>query len=109
MQKEFKFNSSERCFDLRHMPFKAFEYYIFGLKQYIDSGDFAEFDKPDVVSCFLELVRERTITDPSCMKKIIIDLIPTIEVIAKNQAAYEADIDIYGNFMDVFSEIKKRA
>jgi hypothetical protein len=24
MQKEFKFNSRERCFDLRYMPFKAF-------------------------------------------------------------------------------------
>ena len=102
MQKEFKNNCIERCIDLRHMSFVAFKYYIFGLKQYIDMGDFGPFNKPDAASCFIELIYERLISDSGSMELIIKDLMPTIEIITKNQAAFEADVDIYGSFEEIF-------
>ncbi|MBU2714152.1 hypothetical protein, partial [Zooshikella harenae] len=98
MQKEFKKNIIERCSDIRWMPIVPFQYYIFGLKHYIDSGDFSDFNKPDAASCFIELVLDKLNESPEYLDSIILELMPTLKYIAENQDWFEADIDIYGDF-----------
>ena len=98
LQGEFKKNVIQRCSNLRWMPMKAFQYYIFGLKQYIESKDFGEFNKPDAVGCFFGLLEEKANTFPECLKVIYPKLRPLIDHIADNQLEFEADFDIYGDF-----------
>lgn len=108
MQQEFKKNVLERVADLRCMPLVPFQYYIFGLKQYIDSGDFGDFDKPDAASSFIGLVEKKLKAQPNYVVPMLQDLISTIQYIGDNQESFEADIDIYGNLKDKVVFIKSK-
>ncbi len=109
MQKEFKKNIFERCFDLEYMPLIPFQYYIFGLKQYIDTGNIDQFDKPDTANCFIELVEDKLKKQPEYIRPILMKLMPTIEYVVNNQILFEADIDIYGDFNEKLKIIKQLA
>ncbi len=108
MQKEFKNNVFERTSELRFMPIKPFQYYIFGLKQYIDTQDFDIDDKSDAASIFISIVLGKAKKEPEFIKPIFNELLPTLEYIAANQDFFEADIDIYGSFTKKLTLIKKR-
>lgn len=101
LQVEFKSNVIQRCSNLRWMPICPFSYYIFGLKQYIESGDNGLLDLSDAVSCFIELVEERAVSNRDEMKVLYPRIKKFIDHIASNQDQYEADLDIYGDFKEV--------
>ncbi|TAA48364.1 hypothetical protein [Corallincola spongiicola] len=107
MQVEFKKNVIQSCSGLRWMPIKPFMYYIFGLKQYIESNDFGFYDKSDAVSCFFELINEKAATYPENVKEIYSELKPLLDYISENQSEYDADVDIYGDFGRKNDEIIK--
>ncbi|MGZ8243893.1 hypothetical protein, partial [Methylomagnum sp.] len=104
MQEAFKKNVIERCDNLRFMPMKPFKYYIFGLKKYVESN--ISSDSTDAASCFLELIQERFIANREEAIEIIMELMPTIEMVALNQHNFGADTDIYGNFLEKLNDLK---
>ncbi len=106
---EFKINALMRCEDLGVMPIIPFCYYIFGLKEYIDAGDFDQFTKSESADCFLELIKERLAQSPEFIMPILPELMPTIEYVAKNQSFFDADIEFYGDFMDKLNDISRLA
>jgi hypothetical protein len=103
MQDFFRRNVIERCDNLRFMPIKPFQYYIFGLKEYLESDTCP--DKADAASCFLELIQERFESNYDDMMQIIELLMPAIRMVVENQENFGADIDIYGDFSDMLSNI----
>lgn len=107
LQVDFKSNVIQRCSNLRWMPIYPFCYYIFGLKQYIESGDNGLYDISDAVSCFIELIEEKAKSNQDEMKALYPKIKSFIEHIALNQEKYEADIEIYGDFEDISVRISK--
>lgn len=98
LQCEFKKNVIERCENIRRMPIIPFQYYVLGFKEYIESNDFGEFDRPDAANCFIELIEEKAITQPEFLEAVYPELKPLIEYLANHQKEYEADLDVYGDF-----------
>ena len=109
MQPAFKNNVIERTDELRFMPDRAFRYYILGLRDHVQKRDFDEFWGADAASCFITLIQQKLNDAPGSVLPVIDELLPVIEFVAKNQALYEADIDIYGNFQDMYQNILKLA
>jgi hypothetical protein len=105
MHMEFKKNVIERTENLRRMPLSVFRYYIVGFSEYIKSGDFDDFNKPDSVSCFFNLIYDFIEKYGSQQYLLYNELRPLLVDIATNQASYEADENIYGCFSDQLREI----
>lgn len=112
VQREFRRSVIERTSELRFMPIKPFQYYMLGFKQYVEKGEFEQFDAPDAASCFISLVEEMLERKPEFIRPILDELMPMVEHIAENQLDYEADIVIYGYFpvkLDRIRELAKNA
>lgn len=107
VQLDFKRSVLERVSELRFMPIKPFQYYIFGLQQYIEKENFDHFDNADAVNGLISLTEEMLQDKPTYIIPVLDKLMPTLEKIASNQNEYEADIDIYGSFQDKLTNIKK--
>jgi len=109
VQEEFKCAVLERAEELSYMPIKPFQYYVFGFKQFIESGQFDELDASDVASCFIRLIEDMLIRKPAYVKPILNELLSTLKHVAENQADYDADEEIYDNFNEIFENIQKLA
>ncbi|KGF71482.1 hypothetical protein DO97_19285 [Neosynechococcus sphagnicola sy1] len=105
MQSSFKLNVIERTDEIRFMPVKAFQYYIFGLRDYVMKRDFGYLDSSDAASCFIGLVLEKLENEPSKIIPVLSELIPSIEFVSNNQNLYEASEEIYGNFKSKYKRI----
>ncbi len=68
------------------------------------AGDF-EFEGADAASCFLRLVLEKIEQEPTCIGPIMPALLETVEHVARNQSAFDADMDIYGDFLELSARI----
>ena len=106
-QSYFKLNVIEATDELRWMPKVPFQYYMIAFKDFVESKQYDEDDAPNVASCFIGLVLEKLESSSEVIEPIIHDLLPTMEYIAMNQAEYDADIKIYGNFQIKMNQIKK--
>ncbi|MGK2925589.1 MAG: hypothetical protein ACSLE2_08200 [Lysobacterales bacterium] len=94
--------------DLQSMPAAAFNFYAPGLVKYIISPQAA--GDSDGASSFLHMVAWMIKTQ----QKIILPeterlLLGAAEQVSRNQTFYEADTDIYGEFPEVYAEIKDHA
>uniref|UniRef100_UPI0040566737 hypothetical protein n=1 Tax=Candidatus Electrothrix sp. TaxID=2170559 RepID=UPI0040566737 len=105
MQSAFRYNVIERVDEIRFMPRGAFQYYIFGLRDYVIRQDFGFYDSSDAASCFINLILEKLRKDPEFIRPIISDLLPDLEFVAENQKLYEADGEIYGDFRVMYRDI----
>lgn len=106
IQAEFKKNIIERCNDLKVMPIKPFLYYIFGLKKFIENGDFGLYSEAcDSVNGFLSVIESKLNENPKEIKRIYPKIKTTLNDIAKNQNSYDADEEIYGDFKVVVRDI----
>ena len=90
--------------DLLSMPPVAFNCYAPVFAKYILS-DHAESD-PDGASSFLHMIIEllkanRSLATPETMKA----LVDAAHIVSKKQDYYDADIDIYGKFSELYNEI----
>lgn len=94
-----------RAEDLHWMPIKPFQYYVFGFRDFVRKGDFGFYESSDAASAFLGLILQKLKEQPSHILPVIPELMKDIEYIAENQSMYEADIDIYGDFMGIYNEI----
>jgi len=100
VQEDFARAVIERTDELRWMPKVPFQYYIFGFRDYVMAGKFDLFDSSDAASCFLELIEEKLQNQPDYILPVMDELMPAIIHVSRNQAAYDADIDIYGDFQE---------
>lgn len=105
MQNKFKENILERCSDLRWMPIKPFVYYIYGLKQFIETEDFGLFARASSADGLFDLILDKSNQNQQEIKEIYKDFFPILKKISENQSFYELEEDIYGNFSKKLDEI----
>lgn len=107
MLHQYKDHVLMRAEDLYWMPEKPFQYYILGFRDYVINGNFGFYESSDAASSFLQLILRKLKQQPDHILPVLPDLYKDIEYIANNQKLYEADEDIYGNFMDLLAEINQ--
>ena len=105
MQEEFRRCVIERVDEIRWMPKIPFQYYIFGLRDYVMERNFGFYDSSDAASCFLGLISEKLKKQPHYVKPVFQELLPSLRFVSENQELYDADIDIYGSFIEKYNEI----
>jgi hypothetical protein len=105
MQPHFRANVIEATAALRFMPEAPFRYYMIGFRDFLMAGDFDHLGASDAASCFLRLVVQKLEEDPHWIAPIMPDLIGAVEYIAQNQSAFDADRNIYGDFMELADRI----
>lgn len=103
----FKENVLMRVEDLGWMPIKPFQYYMLGFRDYVIGKDFGDYEDADAASTFLHLVLHKLKEQPEFVNSLMDDLMSDIEFVASNQLLYDADEDIYGNFLDLLNKIKE--
>ena len=106
MQQYFREIPIEAASDLRFMPEIPFRYYMLGLRDCVMSGGFSPCNDSDAASCFLRLVTEKLESQPRYIIPIMPELLPAVEFVARNQAAFDADESIYGSFLDILEQIQ---
>ena len=89
-------SSIERMDELLHAPRAVFQYYVHAFAAFVMS-DQAQAD-PDSASPFLDLLATREERDPGSVAEIYSSLAACVDFVANNQAHFDADIDIYGDF-----------
>ena len=94
----------ERACELRTVPRPVFQYYIFTFVELFDSPG-ESVGQSDCASVFLRLLLGREEADPGSVADIWPELRATVEHVAANQAFFDADIEIYGDFRDLAAEI----
>lgn len=88
---------SFRTCELAAISEKAFQYYIFALRDFTlsEGGE----DPWIVKRCFIELIRDKLASTPNFILPIYDELKPTLEFIVS------PDIDIFNDFGDIYGEI----
>ena len=94
----------ERAGELRLAPRAVFQYYVFAFVDLFDSPG-ESIGQSDCASVFLDLLCDRERRDPGSVAEIYPQLCETVEHVASNQAFYDADVDIYGDFRDHAAEL----
>ena len=95
----------ERIEDLRWMPAVPFRYYMTGLRDLMVANDFEDLDASDAASCFLRLVAYKLEKQPHYIVPIMPELLPVVEHVARNQCLFKADEIIYGDFLEILTQI----
>lgn len=103
-----------RSEDVGYMPPVPFRYYVLVFKACVmelGKREIEERDLPDdpwsAASSFLILVETKLRSELNYIAPIMDDLLPAVEFIAMNQDKYFANRDIYGDFRDRLTRIKK--
>jgi hypothetical protein len=104
----FERNVIERADELHFMPVIPFRYYILAFRNYVMSEEVLKSDMAsDAASCFLNLVKLKLREDANSIVPVMSELMPAIEHVAANQALFDADVDIYGDFSEKLVEIRR--
>jgi len=106
LEEYFVFAPIEAAGELAFMPAPVFRYYVIGFRDSVMSGKHEEFNAANAASCFIRLILDRAKSNPSEIVRLMPDLWPTLEYIAGRQAAFDADVDIYGDFLAIVQNIK---
>ena len=99
----FHDHPTERTEDLRWMPPHPFRYYILAFKSYLLSDK--SLKDPDAASCYLECIEQKIMEQPKTIDPIFEILEDSIHHVADNQAFYDADEGIYGDFQQLRDRI----
>jgi hypothetical protein len=101
----FKNSPIERGAELLYMPRRAFQYYVFAFAVILESP-LEGAGQSDCASVFLRLLCNREKSDPGSVAQIYPALRGTVEHVSANQAFFDADQDIYGDFRELAVELK---
>ena len=96
-------NPIERAAELRFSPSRVFNYYVFCFVDFLLSPE--SEGEADAASCFLRLVLDKMRSDPE-VATIYPELKSAIDTVSERQTFYDADVDIYGSFVDLRHEIE---
>jgi hypothetical protein len=89
------------------MPETPFRYYMIGLRNFVSAVKFESGrNAADAASCFLSLVLEKLKGQPIYILPIMPELLPTLRHVAQNQASFDAPPEIYGDFIQILSQIE---
>jgi hypothetical protein len=102
----FRRNPVEATDELRWMPEIPFRYYMLAFRDFIMAGQFEFLSASDAASCFIGLVLEKLERQSRHIDPIMPELLPAVEYVARNQSQFEADVSIYGNFLDKLGRIQ---
>ncbi|EGM76987.1 hypothetical protein Rhein_2927 [Rheinheimera sp. A13L] len=108
LQPLFKRNVIERTDELRFMPVRAFQYYIFALRDYIVDEHYSSGDSDCAVDCYFSLVQEKLDVAPDAILPVMELLLPSLHFIASNVAAYKINEDIYGSISQRLQTLLQR-
>lgn len=106
MRVHFRRNPIERTDELRWMPPVPFRYYMLGFRDFVMAQDFEFLSAADAASCFLGLVLEKLENHPEDIVPVMPELLHAVEYLAGNQAQFEADKSIYGDFQEKLRRIQ---
>ena len=95
----------QRCTEFLYASRPVFQYYIHGFVLFLKSKS-AEGDS-DAASPFLGLLEGREQKDPGSVSDIYSSLSDCVDYVANNQAYFDADLDIYGDFKVSAARIRK--
>ncbi len=72
------------------------------------AGEFEELGAADAANCFLGLVLEKLEKEPrqSIREPVMSQLLPAVRHVAANQASFDANESIYGNFVEKLRRIE---
>src|SRR5579871_5763046 len=71
---------------LRWMPEMPFRYYMLGFRDFVLARDFERLGAADAASCFLDLVLEKLERQPPHIFRLMPELLPAVEFVARNQS-----------------------
>lgn len=94
----------DRSSELLFVPRAVFQYYIWAFALFLQSEKAQ--GESDSASCFLQLLIGREIGDPGSVADIAAGLLEVVDYVAANQAYFEADVDIYGDFQTLAMRIR---
>ena len=102
-------NVLERSEDLSNMPPVPFRYYLLAYVAHMQAGAPTSVDEclSDAASSFLRLIERKLEVERAWIEPIMEAIMPTAELVAKNQARYDASIEIYGDFLERLAHIKE--
>jgi hypothetical protein len=106
MQKYFHNSPIEGASDLRFMPEIPFRYYMLGYRDFVISRNFEVCEDASAADCFLSLVQHKLEKHPRYTVPIMSELLPAIEHVATHQEEFNADEDIFGNFLERLDRIR---
>ncbi len=97
VQPLLKINVIERADEIRFMPVKAFQYYIFSLRDFILNKNYFVDEADCAVDSYFTLIQEKLNLAPDAILPIIDELLSSLHFIAENIADYNINEDIYGS------------
>ena len=106
MQRHFHRNPIEMAESLWYMPEIPFRYYMLGFGECM-KGKFKKSRASDLASCFLNLILYKLENHPRHIMPLMPEIGHIIEYVAQNQAAFEASVEIYGDFMEKWKQIQE--
>lgn len=106
MQDRFVMAPVASAGELEFMPAKAFRYYMLGFRDSVLSGKHDDVEAANAASCFIRLVQHKLATSPEDIEPIAGQLMPALEYIAENQGAFDAEVEIFGDFRELVNQIK---
>lgn len=106
-KQRFENNVLEACDELRFMPETPFRYYILAFRNVVVSEKLLSNGNPaDAASCFLDLILDKLTDSPHTILPILGELMPAVAYVSSNQKLFDADIDIYGDFLEKAESIE---
>lgn len=97
-------NSIERADELLFAPDAVFRYYVRAFAMFVLSG--RGRGDSDSASAFLGLLEARGKRDPVSVREVLPALANCLDVLAADQARFDADIGIYGDFAGRVRDIR---
>ncbi|MBF0368791.1 MAG: hypothetical protein HQL52_04960 [Magnetococcales bacterium] len=94
--------------DLRWMPRVPFQYYVLGFRDYLLSEGINRDEMAEGADSFLNLVLDKLTHNPDFILPVMAELMTAVAYLCHNQAHFEADSGIYGDFLVRLNEISTR-
>lgn len=101
---DFREHVIERALELQLAPRPVFQYYVFAFVDLFASPG-ESIGQADCASVFLRLLCRREQDDPGSVAALYAELRATVDHVANNQAFFDANIDIYGDFREHAAEL----
>ena len=105
-QKKIKKSALYYSEDFLWMPIEPFQYYISAYINYLESDD-SEYDS-DGASSYIRLIEFMCEHHSEFIRPIKEDILNSVKMVSQRQSFYDADISIYGDFLEVEKTIVDR-
>lgn len=92
---------------ISYMPEIPFRYYMKAFEMLFTQEKYRrQIQQPDGARSFLLLIKHKLQDEPNMILPIMAEVLPVAEFVATHQVEFDADLDIYGSFLDLLDEIR---